>query len=193
MELLRKAESLSEAYVLLDPDRPLEGRWLERFYADRPEEASIASLMDELLLDPSDDDKTLFTGHRGSGKTTELARLEKVLQDTHAVVRFNAERLLNLGDVNYADLLVVLGLQVFQAARRSGVKLNEERQHDLIFWYTKHVFEESERGRMESEVARSLLHNLSLLEYDGDDAWWGIHPIVRPLLEERADEFRKLG
>jgi len=44
-----------------------------------------------------------------------------------------------------------------------------------------------------SEIARSLLHNLSLLKYDGGDAWWGIHPIVRPLLEERADEFRKMA
>lgn len=42
-----------------------------------------------------------------------------------------------------------------------------------------------------SEVARSLLHNLSLLKYDGGDAWWGIHPIVRPLLEERANELRE--
>jgi len=44
-----------------------------------------------------------------------------------------------------------------------------------------------------SEVTRSLMQNLSLLGYDGDDAWWGIHPIARPLLEERADEFRKTG
>ena len=44
-----------------------------------------------------------------------------------------------------------------------------------------------------SEVTRSLMQNLSLLGYDGDDAWWGIHPIVRPLLEERADEFREAG
>jgi hypothetical protein len=44
-----------------------------------------------------------------------------------------------------------------------------------------------------SEAARSLLHNLSLLEYDGGDAWWSVHPIVQPLLEERVDEFRKVG
>jgi hypothetical protein len=156
MELLRKAENLSEAYILLDPDRPLEGRWLELFYADRPEEASITPLMEELQLDPSDEDKTIFTGHRGSGKTTELARLEEALQDTHTVVRFNVEGLLNLGDINYADLLVVLGLQVFQAARDSGVKLDESRLHDLLFWYTTHIFEEDERRRLESEVGGEL-------------------------------------
>ena len=156
MELLRKAENLTEAYVLLDPARPLEGEWLARFYAERPEEASITPLMEELLLDPSDDDKTLFTGHRGSGKTTEMARLEEKLCPTHTVVRFNAESLLNVGDVHYADLLVVLGSQVFQAARRSGARLDKKRLDNLLFWYITRVFEEDEKRRLESEVGGEL-------------------------------------
>ncbi len=53
----------------------LKGEWLARFYAERPEEFSTIYLLDELSFDSSADDKTLFTGHRGSGKTTELARL----------------------------------------------------------------------------------------------------------------------
>src|SRR3990170_4162989 len=123
MELLRKAKNLPEAYQLLDPAQPLEGELLEHFYTQRPEEASITPLMDGLLLDSREDDKTLFTGHRGSGKTTELARVEQELGNTHTVVRFNVESLLNLGDVDYADLLVVLGQQVFQKARDSDVEL----------------------------------------------------------------------
>ncbi|MFZ5917526.1 MAG: hypothetical protein ACOYZ7_11365 [Chloroflexota bacterium] len=156
MELLRKAANLSEAYVLLDPDRPLEGEWLEKFYAERPDEASIAPLMDELLLDPSREDKTIFTGHRGSGKTTELARLEEALRPSHTVVRFNVEGLLSLGDVDYADLLVVLGLQVFRAAGESGVGLDEAKREALRFWYETHILEESERGGLKSEVGGEL-------------------------------------
>ncbi len=152
VEPLRKAANLTEAYRVLDPDRPLKGEWLARFYADRPAEASIAPLMDELRLDPSEDDKTLFTGHRGSGKTTELARLEEALRETHTVVRFNVEGLLNLGDVDYADLLVVFGLQVFQAARDSGVKLANDKLNDLLFWYTTRVFEKGDRDGLKSEV-----------------------------------------
>lgn len=34
---------------------------------------------------------------------------------------------------------------------------------------------------------------LSLLEYDGGPARWAVHPIVRPLLEERRDEFSNLA
>jgi energy-coupling factor transporter ATP-binding protein EcfA2 len=156
MELLRKATTLQEAYDLLDPDRPLEGKWLECFYAERPEEASIVSLIDELQWDSRQDDKTIFTGHRGSGKTTELARLEEALRPTHTVARFNVESLLNLGDVDYADLLVVLGLQVFQAARRSGIQLDERRLQDLVFWYATHVLEEDEKRKIGSEVGGEL-------------------------------------
>lgn len=152
MEPLRKAKNLTEAYQLFDPNRPLEGEWLKDFYAHRPDEASIIPLIDGLLLDSREDDKTIFTGHRGSGKTTELARLEKEFENTHTVVRWNVEDRLNLGDVDYADLLVMLGLEVFQKAQRSGVELEKQKLDDLRFWYATHVFEEDERRRLESQI-----------------------------------------
>lgn len=155
MELLRQAENLTEAYGLLKPD-PLEGEWLARFYAERPEESSTIYLLDKLSFDSSDDDKTLFTGHRGSGKTTELARLAEELRPTHTVVPVNVGGLLNLGDVDYADLLVVLGLRVFQEAQRSGVELDEQKLDALLFWYTTRIFEEAERGGLKSEVGGEL-------------------------------------
>ncbi len=45
-----------------------------------------------------------------------------------------------------------------------------------------------ERKRVENDEAhRALLHNLSALEYrNGEGVWYDVHPIVRPLLEERA-------
>jgi len=156
VELLRQAENLTEAYELLRPDRPLKGKWLARFYAERPEEFSTVYLLDELSFDSSNDDKTIFTGHRGSGKTTELARLAEKLKPTHTVVPVDAGGLLNLGDVDYADLLVVVGMRVFEEAQRSGVKLDKEKLNDLLFWYTTHIFEESERGKLESEMGGEL-------------------------------------
>jgi len=38
-----------------------------------------------------------------------------------------------------------------------------------------------------SPVAQDLLHNLSLLEYNGGEAWWAVNPIVRKLLDERHE------
>jgi len=156
VEILHKAENLTEAYALLDPDRPLEGKWLERFYAERPMEASTVFLTKELLSDRSIDDKTVFTGYRGSGKTTELTRLAEKLRPTHTIVPVNVDGLLNLGDVDYADLLVVLGLRVFQEAWRSGVELDEKKLDDLLFWYKTRVFEKAERGGLRSEAGGEL-------------------------------------
>lgn len=154
---LHKATNLIEAYRVLNPVKPLEGEGLSRFYADRPPDATIESLIEELRdLDPSEDDKTLFTGHRGCGKTTELARLEQALQDTHFVIRFDVESLLNLADVDYADLLVAMGLQVFSAAHSAGVHLNEEQLQNLLFWYRTHILEEDEKRRIESQVGGEL-------------------------------------
>jgi hypothetical protein len=156
MVSLQRAQTLPEAYRLLDPLRPLEGEWLDRFYAERPEAASIQPLLDELLLDDREDDKTPFTGHRGSGKTTELARLERALASSHIVVRMDVEGLLNLGDVDYADLLVVMGLQVYRQAHRSGARLGQDKLEGLRFWYRTHVLEEDERPVLERTVETEL-------------------------------------
>jgi hypothetical protein len=69
------------------------------------------------------------------------------------VVRFDVERTLNLGDIEYVDLLVMLGLRVYQKARASGLHLDEGKLNDLRFWYKTHVLEEDERRKLDSEVA----------------------------------------
>jgi energy-coupling factor transporter ATP-binding protein EcfA2 len=151
----RQARTLSEAYEVLNPLRSLSGEWLKKFYVERPEECSIIGLQDELQLDPSDDDKTLFTGTRGSGKTTELHRLEETLRHDHLTVFMDVEELLNLGDIQYTDLLVLLGLEVFKAARQAGFRADEKMLTQLRFWYEEHILEQ-EKGALSAEVGAEL-------------------------------------
>jgi len=151
----KQAQTLSEAYAVLDPLRFLSGEWLKKFYVDRPEECSIAGLHDALLLDPSDDDKTLFTGTRGSGKTTELHRLEETLRQDHLIVFMDVADLLNLGDIRYTDLLVLLGLEVFKAAHQAGFGADEKMLTQLRFWYEEHILEQ-DKGALSAEVKAEL-------------------------------------
>mgnify|MGYP005855365721 FL=1 len=153
---LSKAQTLAQAYNLFDPLRPLEGEWMQAFYVERPQSASIQPLIAELELDERSDDKTLFSGHRGSGKTTELNRLAQALAPTHIVVQMDMESLLNLGDVDYADLLVMIGLGVFRHAATVGLRLEKEKLENLRFWYTTHILEEDQRSALDSEVAATL-------------------------------------
>jgi hypothetical protein len=50
----------------------------------------------------------------------------------------------------------------------------------------RHLRKVQERKSLDDlpeEAANRLLHNLSILEYDGE-TWWDVHPAVRELLEE---------
>jgi hypothetical protein len=163
MPELKQARTLSEAYAVLDPLRSLKGEWM-KFYVERPNECSIVGLQDELQLDPSNDDKTLFTGTRGSGKTTELHRLEESLRNDHLVVFMDVEELLNLGDIQYTDLLVLLGLEVFKAARQAGFRADEGMLSQLRFWYEEHILEK-EKGALSAEVGVEL--NMAVAKISG--------------------------
>jgi hypothetical protein len=132
---LRPALTLEEAYRNLDPIRPLREEWFEAFYVPRPEDGGIEKLLDELNLDDSENDKTLFSGQQGAGESTELYRLYRELQSTHIPILLNVEETLNLGDVHYTDLLVMLGLRAYQEARACGIRADEQHARDLLFWY----------------------------------------------------------
>ena len=42
----------------------------------------------------------------------------------------------------------------------------------------------------DNTLAEQLAHNLSLLGYVNDESWWDVHPIILPLLQERAAELK---
>ena len=163
MAKISAPSTLKQAYQFLDPLRPLQGEWLERFYVPRPPDSRIDMLRHALLSDKSEDDKTLFSGQQGAGETTELNRLAQALQDTHVVIFVNAEEALNLGDVHYTDLLVTLGLAVYREARRWGVPADDKQAENLLFWYTEQILEEDETARLRSEVAGEV--NLGVVRF----------------------------
>ncbi|GIX47652.1 MAG: hypothetical protein KatS3mg131_1863 [Candidatus Tectimicrobiota bacterium] len=152
-EELQPAQTLKAAYRYLDPLRPLEGEWLKAFYVERPPDSRVDRLLDELLLDDSEDDKTLFSGQQGAGESTELHRLSEALQDSHITIFFNAEKMLNLGDVHYADLLVLLGLEGYREARNRDIPADDEKAQALRFWYEERFLEQDESQRLRSEVS----------------------------------------
>jgi len=171
MKLLRKADNLAEAYALqgrphraetltdaynnLDPNTPLPGKD-HPFYVQRPEPFGIELLLDALRATRSRSEKMLFSGHRGSGKSTELARLAQKLADRYLVTHFSVENLLDLGDLDYQDILVTMGGQVYETARRTGLRLDADLLHNLVLWYKTTFFEQDEirqvKGEIEAEV-----------------------------------------
>lgn len=92
---MENRQLLEKALNVFDPKLSLQGEDLERYYVARPH-APLGE-MKTYLTTNRQHVKILFSGHRGSGKSTELARLAEDLRDRFFLVTVSA-RSLNLPD-----------------------------------------------------------------------------------------------
>ncbi|NEO16959.1 MULTISPECIES: ATP-binding protein [unclassified Moorena] len=83
----------------------------------------------------SEDEPTcqLFTGHMGCGKSTELSRLKRELeQQGFHVVYFESSNDLDLADVEISDILLTIARQVIQSLEQAKIKLQPTRFQSLV-------------------------------------------------------------
>lgn len=88
---LQPADNLEDVIFLFNPQRALDDEYL-RFYVDRgsPARQIMATLLRVNDLVRGQPIKLLFTGHSGSGKSTELNRLCQDLEQRCFVVKVPA-------------------------------------------------------------------------------------------------------
>ncbi len=175
-----KAADLRGALNILDPERPLRtDEELRDYFVARP----MSPLEDlRILLTTTDrPQKILFTGHRGSGKSTELAKLTQALGDAFFVVTYSVKDTLNLFDLTYVDVILSLALELFRAATARNVKVREDvLEHILAF--TKEITEEVETGEaVRPEIGVEL--NLLVTKLSGK---LGTEDVTRTTVREKV-------
>ncbi len=71
--------------------------------------------------------KFLLSGHRGSGKSTELNRLvlKEEIKNKYLVVKFSVLTQLDLNNLQYIDLMFEILHQLVKAAEGAGVRISE--------------------------------------------------------------------
>ncbi len=112
METLVPADSLDDVYKTLSPLPLTTGPQLDAFYTNL-EGVRGESLVDRLKLDLIRAHgglhfKAFLMGHQGVGKSTELRRLEREMQSKYKIVRINAVRDFNPGNIKPYDILLVM-------------------------------------------------------------------------------------
>lgn len=106
--------TLADAIRLFDPQHPLTTDQLDAYYVQRPH-APLQPIKTYLRAMKQEPVKILFSGHRGSGKSTELTRLAKDLENEFFGVRTSA-RSLNPADLNYVDVVLACAASLFREA-----------------------------------------------------------------------------
>jgi len=185
MSRLKRAENLTDVINIFNPKTPLKSRAeLKDYYVAR--ENSPLEEMKVLLLESDKNLKLLFTGHKGSGKSTEI---NKFLSDARVRkkfigINFSSLDALNPTDMTNLDILLTILGRIIQAIKKSrDLRKNEEIKKivkDCEHW-TKNL--EIERI-VETKRGRGILGKLNLY-FIGVETGMRSDTIVRKSVREK--------
>jgi hypothetical protein len=107
----------------------------------------------------------LFTGHRGSGKSTELLRLQARLEEAdYVVLYFEADDDLDLNDLEYTDLLLSIARRVASDLKPKSIDLPEDLLKSVADWFSETLYTEEQRREIDRELAAEAKLGLGLPE-----------------------------
>ena len=166
---MKKATIVKEILDSFDP-RPLStDQRIREFFVDTTEaRGDDAAGKLRFLLEnvKRDDQKFLFMGHHGCGKSTELYNVAESLKDEYFVIQYSIREYTDILGVTYIDILFSLLRNIVRAAIDNNIDINT-RVVDSIFryWNAEKVMtftdEEEITFQGETAVGASLLSILS--------------------------------
>jgi len=144
-------------YNVFNPWRWLWGTELEAFFVERED-----SPLKKLVLEMHPDRvalQTVLTGHRGSGKTSELAKFAQLIQDQYFVIWLDLETSAG-GDIHalsQLDVLSMMGFAVYKIAEAGlSSKPDKTLRDELEKSLATLIREETEKEDFEIDVSQIL-------------------------------------
>ena len=149
---MSKAQFLGEAISFFNPMLSLDQTRAD-WYVEREDEP--LERMKIHLLNDRTDTKVLFSGHRGSGKSSLLDKLARdpEIEAKFLVVKFSVKEALNVADLAYTDLLIAMGQRLFEVAEEQAV-LSRSLLENLDRWSAKRTVTRK-RGRAADAIVKA--------------------------------------
>jgi hypothetical protein len=141
-----RAKTLKEAYRACDV-KPLTGENIARYYVDLSAVGNTEAIegvsRDWDIHEAGEFDTILFTGHRGSGKTTELKRIQPQCENKYRVIdrEFDLER--DVNDAEYTDIYLLFIKKVADDLTELRLKFDPKLLESFESWF-KEVTQETE-------------------------------------------------
>lgn len=159
--------SLEDIYYLFDTKTSFGPDFFENYYVEfESSESNIDELKTrlELSLKNREPTKLLFTGHRGSGKTTALHRLISKLGDELFVVQYSAFDIMDINDISYIDVLLSMLSKMLEKIDEEALTLDSRLIKRINTWGNSIEKIESEvNGASGGLEAKISLHFLTLM------------------------------
>lgn len=139
---MKYADRISEILNAFSP-APLRADQMEEFYCDNTMEYRTSDKYDSPIEDIYDScrsfderDAYLLLGHRGCGKSTELNRMsERLAVDGYPVKTVNCSLDLDLFNIVYSDLFILMGEALLRIAADCKCRIREDLLHSIMdFW-----------------------------------------------------------
>ncbi|MDB9537484.1 AAA family ATPase [Dolichospermum planctonicum CS-1226] len=143
-----RANTLKSAYnaCTLEPLEPAE---ISKYYVDLSavrKSSAVEGVSTTLDFQESGDYTTiLFTGHRGSGKSTELKKIQSQWEQNYHVIYLEVNEETDINDANYTDLYLIVIKQVEFTLRKLGLKFDKKLLNSFENWF-KEITEENEES-----------------------------------------------
>jgi len=134
--------------------------------------------------------KILFVGSRGNGKSTELNRLSELVSDTLFIVSFSIKDKLNLFDVDYADILLIIATEIYESV---SDKLSKQLKDYLDGWSEKIVERVKEKqGGLEFGAGFRAIVNLAGKVKTQATTREVTREVMKPRLSDLIDAINKI-
>jgi len=160
LKSIEPANNLAEAFnaVLID----LEDRSIfDAYYVNRPD-SPIEEIKNRIILSQTPV-KILFAGQSKSGKTTELLRLRKELEDKCFIVYYSVYRDMEPADLKYQDLLLLSAIKLSEEAIQRKIKIDKDVTKLLTDWFVQISGEVFETKTKKKEKGLGLGVNFEFL------------------------------
>lgn len=154
--------TIEEASILLDGYQPLHPGTddYKQFYINRPKVESklIREAERAFRAKPKRAFHWFFSGHTGSGKSTELNRImtNSTLAEKYLPLYIDLESDFNLHNIEYTDIIFAIGKECVRRASEVGCSISEELQNTIKNWGSEIISEEEITTKSEGKTGLKL-------------------------------------
>jgi len=154
------ADNLKDAFNACNPNQALpanDSRYVDLSPGRSDEGNPVNQCRSRILNSDTTPTCQLFAGHRGCGKSTELQRLKKTLEDDgYFVTYFDAEGDLDLEDTESTDIILSVIRNLEASMRGAEISLPKNLMNDFLLWFGEVVLETNEESKIEAEAKSEI-------------------------------------